>query len=433
MNQNRCSLYISYFGIRQPLVQTQVIPYLIELAKVGWSVHLMTFEPDWPENFSEVEIHQIQQSLRNKGIIWHPEKYTKSHSLFSKLKDIYYGVKAARKIIRTHQVSIIHGRAHVATAIGWLAGLFQKRKLLFDIRGLKAEEQVESGQWTKSGLNFQLLKFMERLLLSRASGFVVLTHAGRKALFPQAISNPDLPSDMFLLPDGRPVQIIPCCVDTTRCIPNGQAVVSNKTELKKKLGLENCSRLIVHLGALGGLYPEDRIVAVFEEIHRNDPDTGLLVISQAPTDTLIRLYKEAGLPESHLWTGRVGVTEVIGYLSLCDWGLSVKHESHSQLFCSPTKIPEYLLAGLPILASRGIGDTDEILKDHDIGIVFNALDRSSIRDAVQQMPSLKRDASLPDRCRKIATLVFNLQDIGGKRYQALYEVLLGDDQLRVGK
>jgi glycosyltransferase involved in cell wall biosynthesis len=238
---------------------------------------------------------------------------------------------------------------------------------------------------------------------------------------------------MFLLPDGRPVQIIPCCVDTTRCIPNGQAVVSNKTELKKKLGLENCSRLIVHLGALGGLYPEDRIVAVFEEIHRNDPDTGLLVISQAPTDTLIRLYKEAGLPESHLWTGRVGVTEVIGYLCLCDWGLSVKHESHSQLFCSPTKIPEYLLAGLPILASRGIGDTDEILKDHDIGIVFNAWDRSSIRDAVQQMPSLKRDASLPDRCRKIATLVFNLQDIGGKRYQALYEVLLGDDQLRVGK
>ena len=45
------TLYICYFGMRQPLVETQVLPYLAELAKGGVKVSLVTFEPnlkrDW--------------------------------------------------------------------------------------------------------------------------------------------------------------------------------------------------------------------------------------------------------------------------------------------------------------------------------------------------------------------------------------------------
>src|ERR1051326_9263552 len=40
------SLYICYFGLREPLVQTQVLPYLRELAKSGVAIFLLTFEPE---------------------------------------------------------------------------------------------------------------------------------------------------------------------------------------------------------------------------------------------------------------------------------------------------------------------------------------------------------------------------------------------------
>ena len=40
------ALYICYFGLREPLVQTQVLPYLRELARGGVRMSLLTFEPD---------------------------------------------------------------------------------------------------------------------------------------------------------------------------------------------------------------------------------------------------------------------------------------------------------------------------------------------------------------------------------------------------
>ena len=40
------SLYLCYFGLREPLVQTQVLPYLRQLSRSGIEVGLLTFEPN---------------------------------------------------------------------------------------------------------------------------------------------------------------------------------------------------------------------------------------------------------------------------------------------------------------------------------------------------------------------------------------------------
>ena len=51
------TLYLCYFGLREPLVQTQVLPYLRQLAGQGIGVCLLTFEPGgkdrWPEEEKE--------------------------------------------------------------------------------------------------------------------------------------------------------------------------------------------------------------------------------------------------------------------------------------------------------------------------------------------------------------------------------------------
>src|SRR5207244_9415962 len=44
------TLSVCSFGLREPLVQTQVLPYLRELSRAGAKVWLLTFEPsstDW--------------------------------------------------------------------------------------------------------------------------------------------------------------------------------------------------------------------------------------------------------------------------------------------------------------------------------------------------------------------------------------------------
>jgi glycosyltransferase involved in cell wall biosynthesis len=421
----KSTLYVCYFGLREPLVQTQVLPYLRELVADGWAVHILTFEPDWPAAFPQAEQEARRSALASDGITWHARPYSKSHGVAAKLRDIAGGLVAARRIARQNGARIIHGRAHVGTAIACLAAAFSKRKVLFDIRGFNPEEYVDSGHWPAGGRKFRLLKMAERVMLWYASGFVILTHVGREHLFHKATHTPGDPADLYHLPDGRPVQVIPCCVDPAR-FQRATMDATAIAQLKTELGLADTSRIIAHVGALGGLYPEDRIVAVFAALYQNDPGTGFLILCQNDTSRLRALYAEAGLPPARLWVGKVTAAEVPRYVALADWGLSLKRESFSQLSCSPTKIPEYLLAGLPVLASQGIGDTDRLLLENRVGVVFNAWDDHSISAAVGQMQSLAADPELKSRCVQTAVAGFSLKGIGGPRYQAIYAELAGE-------
>ena len=421
----KSALYVCYFGLREPLVQTQVLPYLRELVADGWAMHILTFEPDWPAAFPQPEQEARRSALASDGITWHARPYSKSHGVAAKLRDIAGGLVAARRIARRNRVRIIHGRAHVGTAIACLAAAFSRRKVLFDIRGFNPEEYVDSGHWPAGGRKFRLLKMAEHVMLWYASGFVILTHVGREHLFPKATHTAADPADLYHLPDGRPVQVIPCCVDPARFqrAPMDAAAIA---QLKAELGLADTSRIIAHVGALGGLYPEDRIVATFAALYRNDPGTGFLILCQNDTSRLRALYAEAGLPPGRLWVGKVTAAEVPRYVALADWGLSLKRESFSQLSCSPTKSPEYLLAGLPVLASQGIGDTDRLLLENRVGVVFNAWDDQSIETAVAQMKSLAADPELKSRCVQTAVEGFSLKGIGGPRYRAIYAELAGE-------
>ena len=413
----KSALYICYFGLREPLVQTQVLPYLRYLANEGWKIHLLTFESGWPGSYPDSD--RARAELEASGIIWSARSYSTSHSVFAKLWDIAGGVVSARRIARKNQVRIIHGRAHVGTAIACLAAFLTRRKVLFDIRGFNPEEYVDSGHWPAGGLKFRLLKFSERVMVRFVSGFVILTQIGRKHFFADATHPSTDDESLYHLPDGRPVQVIPCCVDLQRFHFNAKDVLT-KDQLKSEIQLGHTERIVAHVGALGGLYPVDRILSVFAELYRDNPKTGFLILCQNNTSLIRNQYSEQGLPLANLWIGKVRPEEVPRYLSMADWGLSLKRSGYSQFSCSPTKIPEYLLAGLPVIASQGIGDTDHLLTKNRVGVIFDAFDDDSIRTAIEQMNALSEDSDLQARCMETAVREFDLDTIGGPRYAEIY-------------
>lgn len=413
----RSALYICYFGLREPLVQTQVLPYLRFLANEGWKIQLLTFESGWPEGYPDQDLDKAE--LQASGIDWSARSYNTSHSLLAKLWDIAGGVVSARRIARKNRVRIIHGRAHVGTAIACLAAFLTRRKVLFDIRGFNPEEYVDSGHWPAGGLKFRLLKFSERVMVRFVSGFVILTQMGREHFFSDVTHESVDGESLYYLPDGRPIQVIPCCVDLQRFHLNAKDALI-KDQLKSEMQLGHTERIVAHVGALGGLYPVDRILSVFTELYRDNPKTGFLILCQNNTSLIRNQYVERGLPLANLWIGKVLPEEVPRYLSMADWGLSLKRSGYSQFSCSPTKIPEYLLAGLPVLASQGIGDTDHLLIKNQVGVIFDAFDEGSIRASIEQMNALSEDSGLQARCMETAVREFDLNRIGGPRYAIVY-------------
>ncbi len=90
-------LYISYNGMLDPLGQTQVIPYLRELAKRGVQFTLLSFER--PAAFAGDGVRkreELDQELRKHGIEWHWLRYHQRPSVPATIYDVLAGIRKAK-------------------------------------------------------------------------------------------------------------------------------------------------------------------------------------------------------------------------------------------------------------------------------------------------------------------------------------------------
>ena len=95
------SLYLCYFGLREPLVQTQVLPYLRQIGFGGVDTSLLTFEPRMRSCWSRGEIEDWSSRLSSERIRWFSLPYHKRPTLPATLYDIARGALLASRIARS--------------------------------------------------------------------------------------------------------------------------------------------------------------------------------------------------------------------------------------------------------------------------------------------------------------------------------------------
>ena len=105
------TLYLCYFGLREPLVQTQVLPYLRQLSRGGIEAGLLTFEPNRRSAWTRDEARDWRDRLRADGIRWFSLPYHKRPSLPATTYDITVGGWVASQLVRRHGYGFIHARA----------------------------------------------------------------------------------------------------------------------------------------------------------------------------------------------------------------------------------------------------------------------------------------------------------------------------------
>jgi len=396
------SLYICYFGANQPLVQTQVIPYLRELVKGGHEMSLLTFEP------GEVDEKTVREELAADGIAWHWLRYHKRPSVPATMFDIANGARFIRKLNAERAFDMLHARSHVPMMMAALTSKFSTRRprLLFDIRGFLPEEYVDAGVWSEGGAIYRWVKRIEARLMKGADGFVVLTEEAREIIEDQVGS--------------RPLEVIPCCVDFERRFSGDHA--SERERIRKQFGIEG-RFVIVHLGALGGLYLTDKMADLLAAARSRDKSVFALFLTQSDPDLIVPLLKSRGFGDEDLYVGRVPAQDVEGYLHASDVGLSFVKATFATQSRSPTKIPEYLACGVPVVANAGVGDIDTLLSGDKIGVIADDLSEAGHFQTLDALEGLMQDADLADRCRAAAAKRFDLKSVGGERYRRVYQEL----------
>jgi len=397
-------VFVSYNGLLDPLGPSQILPYLERLHPT-WPVHILSFERS-ARLAKPGALAEMQGRLRREGIGWTWRRYHKFPSLPATTWDVLQGVRALRRILREEDVGLVHARGYISATIALRAT--RRHPILFDIRGLQAEEYVDGGVWKEGGLKYRLAKRVENEMFARAAGAVVLT----KAIAPYALGR--------FAEQGRqpPMEIIPCCVDMDAFSVD----LPLRAEVRERLGVAPGAALFVYSGSLGTWYlPGEmaRFVKTFSDVTGRAVHL-LWLVNNAP-EIARAASREAGLAESQVTVLGVPAAEVPRHLAAGDAAVALIRPCFSKRSSSPTKYAEALAVGLPLLISRDVGDGAEIEeRGGAVGLGY-PIAPGAMEEAARRLARLMEKPRA--HFRTLAREMFDVDTVALPAYRRLYERL----------
>jgi glycosyltransferase involved in cell wall biosynthesis len=410
--EGRRVLFISYNGMLEPLGQTQVLPYLRELTKRGVQFTLLSFEKDKAFTAKGQRLcEELKRELLEHGIEWHWLRYHQRPSLPATVYDVMKGIRYAGDLLRRNKIELVHARSHIPATIALALKRKFGVKMIFDVRGLMAEEYVDACHWPAGGLRYRVTKAAERRIFAATDGVVTLT----ERIWPIIREWDGL--------KGRDIHhaVIPCCVDLSSFKFNEE----ERARVRTELGL-NDRFTFVYSGSLDGWYLTEEMADFFAHVVRKETDAHLLWLTRGSHERVRQLMSARGLREAHFSVRAVAPTEISSYLAAGDVGISFIKRCLSKLASSPTKNGEYLACGLPIVINSGIGDSDALVNESPPAVLIDDFNEREFDDAWAAIRKLANEPDIKDRVRVLAEKVFDLESVGGSRYARLYEAVLQD-------
>lgn len=405
------TLFLSYNGLLEPILPSQGLPYLKGLAKNGHELILLTYEKKGDlARTGKDGIARIRKELASSGIEWIYLRYHKNPPVFSTLFDLLAGSVRVFHLIKSRNIKIVHLRGVTPGAIMIFLSKFVRVKLLYDMRGLLAEEYVGGNLWKEDSVPFRLVKAAEKRLLSTADAVTTLTDK-HMAL------NRSL--DYFKV-RNIPLDVVPCCVDTERFDYSKVDAVS----ARRRLGLEG-KFVLMYPGKTGTFYFMKDMLEFYKEMVAMLPNPVFLIVTNDSPETVMAMARDIGLsPEKLLFIRRADFSDMPAYYAASDAGVFFINP-YKKIGSSPIKMGEFLASGVPVIINPGIGDTEELVRKNKVGVVVEELSPENYRRAINGIMKLKQEGeTLKQRCRDTAKEYLSVEN-GIKKYLAIYEELAG--------
>ena len=143
------TLYITFDGLSDQLGQSQILPYLVGIAKEGYSITILSCEKSAA---LKIEKEKIEEAIKGVSIDWKFITYDENGNSISRFLYVLRLQKMAKEVIRQKKISLTHCRSYLASLIG----LSFKRKyripFIFDMRGYWADERMDGDIWKRTNV-----------------------------------------------------------------------------------------------------------------------------------------------------------------------------------------------------------------------------------------------------------------------------------------
>ncbi len=384
------SLFVSYDGVLAGPGRTQTIPYVTGLAGRGHAMGLLSFEA--PELLDDSE--RVSAAARElDGITWStlPRRGRQ-------MRDLAAGLAALRTAGNAHGAELVHARGYVPAFLADRLGV----PFLFDMRGFWPDERVDGGLWKKRSFGYRLWKGIERRLLRRAAGVIVLTERARDEI-----------RRLEMAPADTRIDVIPTCADLDRFTERPPA------ERPEAARGERPRYLI--LGGTSTWYLREEMLDLAARALQRDADAVLHVLTQDDHEPIVAGLAARGVEAARALVTSVSPADVPRWISGARAAISLIRSTWSKGASCPTKMGELLGCGVPILMNAGIGDADRVLQGDAVGVTVTGFASTDLDAALTALDRLYADgeAALRLRCRSVAEREYALP-IALDRYEAAY-------------
>ena len=238
-------------------------------------------------------------------------------------------------------------------------------KLVFDTDGFMADERVEFGGWDRDGAVYRLFRAIEARAAREADVVTTRTERGKQIIVERAGAELDS-GRVYAIPNGK---------DADEFSP---ATTEERRQTRQREGVGADVPWIVYAGSLGPQYHPESIFELFEAVSTMRPQTQMTVLT-GHEEVAEAIRDERDLDAGRIDIKRVHPQRVPDFLAAADLGVAFRSPTFSQRGVCPIKVAEYLLCGLPVVCTAGVGDIDDQIDDQ-VGMVLDVdeLDKTGL-------------------------------------------------------
>ncbi len=397
-------LYISYDGMTDPLGQSQVIPYVIGLAKKGHNFIIMSYEK--PDRYIQFGMN-IQKQLNDNSIQWIPFRYHKRLSVLATSCDIFLGFVYLLFLIPKQKVKIIHCRSYISSILGLLFHRLYGTKFIFDMRGFWADERLEGGIFKKKYL-YYLFKYLEQKFIKSADAIITLTMNSIEEMKRWSYISEKQYNKFYHI---------------TTCCDVKKFNKTYKLRLQKEVDIQRLN--FVYAGSIGPWHSFKEITDFIKFAYNYLPESNFKILINSGKEQLLQFIESNKLDMKRFVISSVLHNEIPAHLVNADIGFFFIPPVYSKIASSPTKLGEMFSSGIPVITGHSIGDVDQLIIDNQIGYVVKDFNETEYKNAINYVTGLflKDRDKLFERCLKVANDYFSLEN-GIEKYNEIYTKLI---------
>lgn len=387
-------LFVTWDGAAQNYMESLFLP-ILQRAQAGGDFEFDVLQWTWA---SEAQVVSTGQAAARAGIGYTRLPVFRWGGGAFAAATMSAGAALLARRIRRESIDVVLPRSTLPAGMALLARrLGARARFVFDADGLPIDERVEAGLLQEGSLPCRVLRAVEGAAVRRADAVVVRTERAREVL-----------SKRSSLPGGSlgKFHVIPNGKDTERYSPGNEA---ERAAARRELGIPIDCPLVAYVGSVGPQYLPEASIRLFSEIVRRRPDARLLALTGQEMQVQALADKFDLAPS--VTAMRVPPGRVPDLLRAADVGLALRRPSLSQLGVSPIKVGEYLLCGVPLVATRGVGDLDDQINPGS-GLVMESVDLPALEAAADYVLGefLPRREEFRRSCRANGLRYFSLDE-----------------------